>query len=164
MEQQFVTVFQAFVVVHQRLNEQAAEKAQIIKNGDIKALDELIKKETPLIHQLRKLENTRQQLVSNWLNERGIIADDVTMQTIIPTFSDETQKKLNRLQEQLVVEITTLKEQNEVNRSLLEDSLKFVNLSLDTFQPQNQFNDYSNGQAGDDDGPETGRSLFDSKA
>ncbi|WP_090843759.1 flagellar protein FlgN [Alkalicoccus daliensis] len=163
MTEDLKKIFQALIVVHKRLNEQALLKEEIVKKGDIPALDQLMKDEMPLVTQLSKLENARRITVRSWLKEQGVVAEDATMEQISPAFSQEEQEMFRELQEALIAEVEQLQEQNELNRQLLEDSLRFVNLSLDAVQPQKNFASYSGkGESGEDD--EQGRSLFDSKA
>ncbi|SES30264.1 FlgN protein [Salipaludibacillus aurantiacus] len=166
MVEQLIQIFQAMTVVHERFNEQAARKEEVIKKGDMPGLEQVMKEESPLIQQLRKLENTRQRLVQEWLEQKGIIKEDITMDKLIPLFPEKEREDLQYWQQRLMTEIHKLKDQNELNEQLLEDSLRFVNLSLDAMSPQNQFAGYG-GDGSNDDGEDFGpggRSLFDSKA
>lgn len=166
MVQELIQIFQAMTVVHERFNEQALKKAEVIKKGDIAGLEQVMKDESPLIQQLGKLENTRQHLIQQWLEEKGLVKENVTMEQLIPLFPERDREELNEWQQRLVIEIQKLKEQNELNNQLLEDSLRFVNLSLDEMHPQNQFSSYSGSGKNDDDHDDYdqgNRSLFDSK-
>lgn len=168
MEQKLIQIFQAMTVVHERFNEQAVRKEEAIKTGDMEGLDQVMKEESPLIQQLRKLENTRQHLVQQWMKDKGLVKENVTMDHLTPLFPEKEREDLQYWQQRLMTEIHKLKEQNSLNQQLLEDSLRFVNLSLDAMNPQdqNQFISYSgDGEKDDaDDFKPGGRSLFDSKA
>lgn len=163
MTEDLKKIFQALIIVHQRLLEQAERKEEIVKKGDIPALDQLMKEEMPIITQLNKLENARHATVQKWLQNQGVIAADATMAQLAPAFSPEDQEVFAELQETLIKEVEKLQSQNELNKQLLEDSLRFINLSLDTARPQSQFTSYS-GKGGSDEDEQQGRALFDSKA
>ncbi|PYZ92783.1 hypothetical protein CR194_14110 [Salipaludibacillus keqinensis] len=163
--QELIQIFQAMTVVHERFNEQAVRKEEVIKKGDMEGLEQVMKDESPLIQQLRKLENTRHHLVQQWMDEKGLVKENVTMAQLTPLFPEEEREELQYWQQRLMTEIHQLKEQNRLNEQMLQDSLRFVNLSLDAMSPQNQFSSYSGGgEKDDDDGFDPGgRSLFDSK-
>ncbi|WP_280769576.1 flagellar protein FlgN [Salipaludibacillus daqingensis] len=165
MEQELIQIFQAMTVLHERFNEQAVRKEEVIKTGDMQGLEQVMKDESPLIQHLRKLENTRQHLVQEWMKEKGLVKENVTMEQLTPLFPEKDREDLLYWQQRLMTEIQKLKEQNNLNQQLLEDSLRFVNLSLDAMNPQNQFTSYSGaGEKEDDDEIDPGgRSLFDSK-
>ncbi|RKL68328.1 hypothetical protein CR203_07560 [Salipaludibacillus neizhouensis] len=165
MVQELIQIFQAMTVVHERFNEQAFKKEEVIKKGDMAGLDQVLKGESALIQHLRKLENTRQHLIQQWMDEKGLVKENVTMDQLLPLLPEKEREDLSNWQNRLVIEIQKLKEQNELNRQMLEDSLRFVNLSLDAMHPQNQFSSYSGtGENEDEDDFDPGkRSLFDSK-
>jgi flagellar biosynthesis/type III secretory pathway chaperone len=167
VEQKLIQIFQAMTVLHERFNEQAVRKEEAIKTGDMEGLDQIMKDESPLIQQLRKLENTRQHLVQQWMKDKGLVKENVTMDQLMPLFPEKEREDMLYWQQRLMTEIHKLKQQNNLNQQLLEDSLRFVNLSLDAMQPQdqNQFTSYSgDGEKDDDDDFKPGgRSLFDSK-
>ena len=168
MSDQLVQVMQALTSVHERFNEQAAKKEKAIQQGDMPELDAIMKAESPLIQQLRKLENTRMYLVQEWMRENGVVKENITMDQLLPMFPGEQRGELQYWAERLMDEIGKLRERNERNQLLLQDSLKFVNMSLDAMTEDNRsFAGYSDTGSADNetglaDGP--GRSLFDSKA
>lgn len=165
-EQEIITIFKALTAVHEKFNEKAVQKERAVIKNDIDTLDEILKEETALIQQLRKLENTRQHVVNEWMKKKGYVKEDVTFGKLLDTFPGEYKDELLQWKERLEEEITKLKNQNELNGQLIEDSLLFVNMSLDLMQPQQQFNNYQKPTAkgGDDDFDIGNRSLFDSKA
>ena len=164
-EQDIITVFQALIEVHETFNELAVKKLDIVKKGNMQALDELLKEEATLIQQLGKLENTRQHVVQAWMQDKGFVKEDVRFEQLLNLFPHERVAELQQLEQRLVLEIKKLKEQNDLNQQLLEESLRFVNMSLDAMQPQQEFNNYQkpSGKNKNDDFEAEGRSLFDSK-
>ncbi|SES00145.1 flagellar protein FlgN [Salisediminibacterium halotolerans] len=168
MTKQLVQVMEALTKVHQQLNQQAKRKEQAIIQGDMAELEDVMKAESPLIQQLRKLENTRLYLVKNWKEANGIFKEDATMDELLPHFEESVRSELSYWSDQLVSEVRALQVQNERNQLLINDSLKFVNMSLDLMTVGNEtYAGYSGtGEAADDAEADAGpvRSLFDSKA
>lgn len=161
--QAIAAVLADMIKLHKIFNELAIEKTGIIKKGDMPALDQLLKKETLLIKQLKKLEQDRLFVVNEYLSNKGMAKEDVTMDELIESATLEEQDVLQRLQKGLLSEIKMLQEHNELNQQLIQDSLRFVNLSLDLIAPDPEEVNYQRPtQKGYSEG--SGRSIFDSKA
>jgi flagellar biosynthesis/type III secretory pathway chaperone len=164
--EQLIQILQAMTVVHERFNEQAIRKEAVIKKGNIDALEKIMKEESPFIQKLRKLENARQTVIHQWMEEKNIRKEEVTMVQLLPLFPESEREQLQYWQQKLMTEIHTLKHQNDLNHQLLEDSLRFVNFSIDVMSPQTPFSSYSPDGRNEDleDMEGNGPSLFDSKA
>ncbi|MDQ0254527.1 flagellar biosynthesis/type III secretory pathway chaperone [Evansella vedderi] len=164
-EQELIQIFQVLTVVHEQMNEKALLKQEAVKKGNIPELEQVMKEEAALIQKLRKLENTRLHAVGLWMKEKGFVEETATMETLLKYFPERLRPELEEWSQRLVAEITKLKHQNELNQQLIEESLRFVNMSLDSMNPQQEFGNYKRPQdKGDNDFESTGRSLFDSKA
>ncbi|WP_183163858.1 flagellar protein FlgN [Alteribacter keqinensis] len=155
-------VLKELTQLHQLFNELAKEKTEAVRKGQIEDLEKIMKQETACIHQLKKLEEKRQRATSVWLETQGLVKENVTVEEIIPYLDDEEQKELTLWQTRLLEQITMWKEQNDLNEQLIEESLRFVNMSLDVFQP-NRSENYSRPDTGHSHTEER-RSIFDSKA
>ncbi|WP_216830369.1 flagellar protein FlgN [Alkalihalobacterium elongatum] len=158
-----IAVLADLIKVHKELNQIAVEKTEVVKKGEMAALDMLIKKESPFIHHLGKLEEKRVLAVEQFINEKGLVTEDVTMKQLIERAPQEEQTLLLKLYRALLSEIDILKKNNQLNQQLIEDSLRFVNLSLDLLTPEPEEVTY---QRPTKNQYETGssRSIFDSKA
>lgn len=161
--QTIINLLGNLIKLHKQFNQFAIEKTEILKKNDMPALNELLKKETALIKQLKKLEQERRVALTNYLKEKGMAIENVTMDQLIEISSEEEQSILKKLQKGLLAEIDQLKKQNELNQQLLEDSLRFVNFSLDLIAPDFSDVNYTHpNQKAFEEG--ASRSLFDSKA
>ena len=154
---------QDLVKLHKTLNELAKQKTDTVINSDISNLKLFIQKEAVLIKQLQFLETERIRAVSQLARERGFFMERGTIQEIVPYLQDREKETVESLQKQLLEQVTLLKQQNELNQQLIEDSLRFVNLSLDMLQPEQETGNYTRPTRDSDHGV-TGRSIFDSKA
>ncbi|OLO38089.1 hypothetical protein BTR23_11880 [Alkalihalophilus pseudofirmus] len=158
-----IAVLADLIKLHKTFNEIAIEKTEVVKKSDIPALDMLIKKEGALIHQLNQLEQKRILVVEAFLNRKGLVTEGVTMEQVIEMAPKEEQPILTKLQRALMSEIDRLKKNNELNQQLIEDSLRFVNLSLDLMAPEPEEINYQRPAQKNYDS-DTKRSIFDSKA
>lgn len=131
-----IAVLADLIKLHKTFNELAEKKAEVVKKGDMPALDDLIKQETTLIKKLKNLEEDRLFVVKEYLQSKGWMLEGVTMEQLIESAPKEEQLILSRLQKGLLSEMKKLQEQNQLNQQLIEESLRFVNLSLDLVAPQ----------------------------
>lgn len=147
---------------HEAVHELADEKTTCLTKGDISHLKSIMQKEAVLVKQLQRLEQERHRLVQFFIRSKGLVTETGTLTELLPQFDEDEKKTLVSLQTHLVEQITSLKEKNELNQQLIQDSLRFVNLSLDMIHPEKDTGNY--GRPDKDDDEPQGRSLFDSKA
>ncbi|MCT8140145.1 flagellar protein FlgN [Anaerobacillus sp. CMMVII] len=148
--------------VHQSFHELAKEKTNVIIKGDISHFRMILQKETSQLKKLQQLEQERSRLVRYFLNGKGLAIESGTITELLPYISDMEKKELLELQKRLVAEIQSLKQTNDLNQQLIQDSLRFVNLSLDVLQPELETGNYN--RVKNNESEPLGRSLFDSKA
>ncbi len=160
--QLIIECMQKLVQVHHTFNQLAAEKTQSLLKGDISHLRSILHKESASLKQLQQRELERRRLVRIFFNSKGFVTENGTITELLPHLSGVEKEELLSLQKNLMEEIEQLKQKNELNQQLLQDSLRFVNLSLDIIQPEFDSGTYSKSNM-DADEPQ-GRSLFDSKA
>jgi flagellar biosynthesis/type III secretory pathway chaperone len=126
-------------------------KTKVLKLGDMKSLDVLLKEEDLQVKKLQLIEKERMLKFAN-----------VTLGLILDQAEETEKEKLLHLQDQLIHAYEALKSRNQLNQELLEQSLQYVNMSLSMVQPNNEPDIYSKHNA--DDYGSNGISLFDSKA
>ncbi|KAB2336784.1 flagellar protein FlgN [Cytobacillus depressus] len=118
--------------LHNSLYELTVQKTDIIKTGDMEALDQLLKEEQKHIAVIGQVEKERQKAVKEIVPniEQPVFSD--CMDVI-----DSTEKeKLKEMGKKLALLVTNLKEQNFLNQQLIHQSLQFVNFSLGLLRPK----------------------------
>ncbi len=147
-----VNTLSKLLVLHKSLLLLAKQKTEIIKAGDMDSLNNIIKEELKHVQAIKKIDKERENITKN------IPFDD-----LINEITDQKYKnKLEQLKNDLMAELDQLKKQNDLNHQLIEQSLQFVNISLDLLLPDTEAIDYSlNGKI---DNELTRISTFDSKA
>ncbi|MCL7746741.1 flagellar protein FlgN [Halalkalibacter alkaliphilus] len=158
-----IQLIERLIEIHEKLYSMAKKKVEPIKKGDMPVLGALVREESKLIRMLQTTELMRGKVVRTFLLEKGEVKEDATISDVMKLASADEKKKLDELQKKLRAQVKMLKEQNDLNQELIEESLRFVNLSLDLIVPHKEDISY-NPKERDDEPYETGHSLFDSKA
>ncbi|WP_100374057.1 flagellar protein FlgN [Bacillus sp. FJAT-45037] len=152
------------IELHQQLNQRAAEKVDAIKANDVSTLSQLVREEAKLVRAVQIAESSRMKQAKAFMMSKGTGTEDVTVQTLLQYVTEEEKAVLLKLQKALRQEVHQLKEQSDHTRELLEESLRFVNLSLDLMVPQAEDVHYAKPQHKQEQTELYSRSVFDSKA
>ncbi|MDT8858790.1 flagellar protein FlgN [Alkalihalobacillus sp. MEB130] len=156
-------LMERLIEIHEGLIDLAVKKVEPIKKGDMPVLEKLIREESKLARQLQTTEMLRAKVVRTFLLEKGEAKEGATLSDVKKHVEEAEQTKFDELQKILITHVIKLKQQNELNQALIEESLRFVNLSLDLMIPHKEDISY-NPKDRDDQPMEGGHSLFDSKA
>lgn len=154
-----VSTLKKILILHQNLLKLSERKTDILKKGDIDALNEQMKEEQKYILAIRQVEIERITIVDNLLGQR---VQEKTLSKCIEAATEPIRSELAKLHDDLVKVTRDLKAVNELNQQLTHQSLQYVNMSLDMLLPQEQTATYGN-PAGAKEKKQT-RSMFDSKA
>ncbi|MFO1444415.1 flagellar protein FlgN [Bacillus sp. Bva_UNVM-123] len=150
------------LIEHQKdLYKIAVEKTDIIIRNDIETLQTILKQENKHIQIIQKLEAEIFKLGKEISEKKGIIDANLTLSTMIEYFPNEQRECLYELKESLAAQLLSLQQRNQLNQDMLEQSLQFVNLSLDLLIPDMESFNYN--PTVQDEQKEI-HSLFDSKA
>ncbi|WP_227937248.1 flagellar protein FlgN [Alkalihalobacillus deserti] len=156
-------MMERLIEIHEPLHDLAVKKVEPIKKGDMKVLEAIVREEAKLAYKLQTTEMLRSKVVRTFLLEQGEAKEAVTMSDVKRFATVEEKLQLEQLQLKLVDDVQKLKTQNEMNQELIEESLRFVNLSLDLMLPHKEDVSYDP-RSRDDEPFENAHSIFDSKA
>ena len=107
----------------------AEDKKDIIIDGKIKELEALTSKEQALIGTLIKLENMRSQVLDQLII--SLQAGHVESLSDLMQFMDEASKvKIEMAKNELSSVVNKLKDKNELNGKLLEQSLDLIEINM----------------------------------
>ncbi|MCC3379477.1 flagellar protein FlgN [Paenibacillus farraposensis] len=118
---------------HLILLELAKSKKKIVMENDINSLVQHLKQESRLLKQVEELEEARMEVSYELLRERGIRSQlNLTITELARlVFDPEDKNKLLSVQSRLSHTLSELKEVNAINQKLIEQSLVFIDYSLD---------------------------------
>lgn len=128
---QFKGILSEYISTYQALITLSKEKTQILVAGDISRLDDLLARETEILLTAKKLELKRNKLLVEWGQDEKWASDNVTLEFVIsqlvPQFKTETENQAVQLK-RLIEELRGI---NQTNGELIEQSLQFVNYTLE---------------------------------
>ncbi|KFZ43299.1 flagellar protein FlgN [Anoxybacillus flavithermus] len=148
-----IDVMQKLLSFHRGLLQLAEQKTEAIKKGDIHTLQQMMTKEQKYVMAIRQLESERMGFLSHLPEEER------TVSRYAEQVEENERATLLHLADELSVTVTRLKEQNELNMQLLQQSLQFIHFTLDLMIPNEQDVTYDPKRA--DDLPP--RSSFEAK-
>lgn len=130
--------------LHNSLLKLAYDKTALIKNGDMEALDQLIKDEQAHLAAIAQMDKKRQVDVAKYLSDQGrFVSQNPSVSDVIEAAPEADKKQLEEARDRLLHTIHDLKWQNDLNQKLTYQSLQFVNLSLDMVRPRPEAVNYS---------------------
>jgi hypothetical protein len=161
-ESQLLNVLEKMVKLQKSLYQIALNKTDVLKADDIEALGQLMKDELKHIKAIEMVNGEREQIQRRLAIELSLSPATITISDLLQSSILKDKESLKRLQLELVEQTKSLKEINEFNQQLLQQSLNFVNLNLDLVLGQQESSNYTGNSS--DEEENTNRSLFDSKA
>ncbi|MBS4190253.1 flagellar protein FlgN [Bacillus sp. FJAT-49705] len=146
--------------LHRSLYELAIKKTDIIKNGDMEALSQMLNDEQTHITAIEHMEKERQRAAKALApqNEQPKVSD------CTKSLEVNDQDKFARLTDELVHLIFNLKEQNYLNQQLIYQSQQFVNLSMSLLRPQTENINYGPPTKNIKPSDQNAQGMFNSKA
>ncbi len=130
MLDQLVEILEEESNIYSQLLQVARKKKDMIVNGKINDLEKLVKVEQACIVHVGKLENKREDVVSEICRELDVSADEMTISKLSEKVGEESFKKLQKKREEIVNTVNELKSENELNSKLIENSLEYIDFSL----------------------------------
>lgn len=149
------------VKIHEELLKSSEEKTEIVKEGSVEKLQALLVKERKLVRKAEQAEKDRQAHVESWYSKQQLATEEASVTNILEQLDNEQEKNaLEQVTIDLTKVITSLKAQENLNLALINQSMQFVQVSLDLLSPTLKNMNYGN----QSDIETPGRSVFDSKA
>ncbi|MBD0384184.1 flagellar protein FlgN [Paenibacillus sedimenti] len=118
---------------HETLLGLAQEKTQVLVRNDVDQLNMIVNKENKWVRTITEANQQRVQLIGSYLISRGYNPNPkITVSDLVKViFKAEDKQALSEAQQKLLATIKELKDCNEINQQLIEQSLAFINYSLD---------------------------------
>ncbi|WP_410512612.1 flagellar protein FlgN [Paenibacillus sp. BR2-3] len=119
--------------VHHQMLELAVSKKQAIMDNKVEGLIDILNRESKLMKLTGQLEEQRAQAAYAFLQGVGIRSNLNLNLTELSrlVFDPEDKSRLLQIQRKLSGTLQSLKDANELNQKLIEQSLTFIDYSLD---------------------------------
>ena len=146
--------------LHKSLYELAVKKTDIIKTGDMDALNQLLKDEQAHIAAIDRMEKERQKAAKAFAPH----LDQPTVTDCMEHLTTAEQEKITDIANELVQQVHQLKDQNTLNQQLIHNSLQFVNVSMSLLRPQPENMNYGPPTKTKKTSDKNAQGMFNSKA
>lgn len=153
--------------VHEQAYQLANAKKDVLIKGDIDSLAKIVQQENGIIRKMSMLEAERQQIVIDLVQQLGIASHEpMRLSDLLASLPNSPLKEeLQDLFRRLSKLLLDLQQLNELNQQLIENSLAFVNYSLELFTDTEVDQVYQKPDAAGQEFPyQYRRSIFDTKA
>ncbi|MCD5325913.1 MULTISPECIES: flagellar protein FlgN [Pontibacillus] len=162
--QPILEVLKKHYALHESLLTLSKKKTEALKSDDIDTIQTLLVQERKHVQGINGMESKRAQLVGEWFRFHSPQTEEYTVSAMLRVLPEGEEKQaLADLLESFVMVLAQLKEQEQLNTELTQQSLQFVDLTLNMIQPQTKNMNYGNPK-GQQAKSESNRSMFDSKA
>jgi len=120
------------IELHESLINTANDKKRAIADNNIQLLTSLMTQENRLVKQIATTEQRRLDYVSIFLKEKGIRSQlNLTVTELSRlVFDNEDKQRLLDVKDRLLSSVHLLKKENKLVEQLLEQSLEFIDFSL----------------------------------
>ena len=116
--------------IYQDILDLSLKKKQAIIDGDVKNLEKIVNKEKALAMSLIKLDNIRVRIVNEILKENNV--DSVENITELSEYINPMAKeKILKLKSKLNHVIKKVRNENELNKDLVEQQLDYIQFNID---------------------------------
>lgn len=157
-----ITSLEKLITLYQGINSLAKRKTEIIKKNDTDALSKLLIDEQKQLKAIEQTDKEREHAVKTFLHSKNAPITTTTL-TDLSAWADESEsRQLETLKNKLLFEVSSLKQENQLNQQLIYQSLQFINVSLDMFRPAQQ--DFNYEKPVHQPSNRGSRSMFDSQA
>jgi len=126
-------IMDKLIKLHRTLLELSELKTSILVKNQMDDLNQIVNKETNIIKQIMQADQRRIEEISEFLIEKGFKPNPkITVKDLIKlVYKADEKQALGEKQELLLSMITQLQELNVRNQKLIEQSLLFINYTLD---------------------------------
>ncbi|MRH41969.1 flagellar protein FlgN [Aquibacillus halophilus] len=162
--QSIVEVLTTMTQLHDSLFTVSKNKTEALKQGNMEQLQDLLVQERKHVKAINQLEVKRIEMINKWSESQGLDNDSITVSVMLDNYLQGVEKEsLEKVTTVLAETLLQLKQQEELNKQLTQQSLQFIQLSMDMIAPTIKNINYGNKTENRAD-QITKRSVFDSKA
>lgn len=119
----------------------AKRKKQVLIDGNIEELSEIMKKESTWISKLKQIDFEREKMTNIVIDENKIVSNDLRISEILSQLEPSEQKeKLAITADRLIKILDEIKLGNETNAQLIRQSLQYITHSFKSLTQESEQN------------------------
>lgn len=142
----------------------AKYKTDSIVNREMDILEQVLKREQEFIGRASRLEKNREEILKDISNVLNISFKELTIANLILSLdkTPDEQEELRQLRQELIDIVEQIKQHNMTNEGLINQSLEFIEFTLNAIQSMNSYPSSGYQEQGDDK-QQPNTSFFDAK-
>lgn len=148
--------------IYEKLLSLSLEKKDLIIEGKVNELNNIVQMEGSMILEIGKIEDEREKAVEELAKELKLSRENITVTYICDVLKDNRCIQIREVAKAIANILGQFKEVNDINGKLIKQSLEYINFSInlitDSIQPHNGIY-----EANADEDKEKKVSLFDAK-
>jgi len=130
LAEELADILEKETLLYSDASEISSKKTDIIVKGSIEDLESLVKAEQAIILGIGRLEDKREEIIMKLSEELDLELEGVNLSQITEKLGEESSKRLNYCQEDLMDTLTGLKNKNETNEQLIQNALDYIDFSV----------------------------------
>jgi flagellar biosynthesis/type III secretory pathway chaperone len=131
--------------LYRRMMELGRQKQKELIMGDLERIDILTKEEENFLYQAERLEEQRYQCASRLIAHYQL-PENATLKDLIQVAPSADRSKLEELQQSMNQMVSELDKLNQENIALIQQSLKFINFTVDLLTKPDDVGTYGSGK------------------
>lgn len=143
--------------------ELSKSKKKIIVEGKVAELDKIIKLEQNMIVNIGQLERKREEEVAKLSGRLNLKSEQVTITELANVLQPEQKKRLEEIQNKLQETFSELKSINDINGQLIEQSLEYIDYSINIVTGAGMETGSLYGDIGKNKSKQNKKNIFDTK-
>ena len=143
--------------------ELSKSKKKIIVEGKVAELDKIVKLEQNMIFNIGQLERKREEEVAKLCKALELNSNKVNISELMQVLQPEQKKRLENVQGRLLEVLSELKAVNDVNGQLLEQSLEYIDYSINLLAGAGMETGSLYEDIGKNKGKKSDKNIFDTK-
>lgn len=160
--QPIIDIMNELTEAHKQLLNLCERKLSYIKSNDMEELSKILTIERTYIQKTDQLETKRQKVIEDFISKHNIPVVEKTASQLLQHLTNIDEKVILEKQIVKLIEvIVQLRSTEQLNEELLQQSMEFVQTSLDLFDPTMKNYNYNNRLS---EQSSKNRSIFDSRA
>jgi len=128
--QQLKETLQRELEMYQEILSMEKNKAEFIKSGDLERIEKTTLKEQQYIKNMGTFEKLRRAIFTNMAAELQVIEIE-SISDLLLYLKDEDMMEIDNLRNHLLSTIDRVKEVNELNETLINKHLEYVNFNIE---------------------------------
>src|SRR5690625_399361 len=163
--QPIIIIMNDLTDAHKQLLNLCEQKLSNIKNNNMEELSKVLNIERKYIQKIDQLETKRQKVIEEFISRHNIPVVEKTASQLLQHLKNSNERVILEKQIVKLIEvIVQLRAIEQLNEELLQQSMEFVQTSLDLFDLTIKNYNYNNHLSEQSSQSSKNRSIFDSKA